>query len=67
MDDFEEEDRGLYNFKPKDVADMSPSERNTFINLVYEDYKFVLKERMPAPIIEYHRDVLITLIKTYGH
>ena len=66
MDDFEEE-FGLYNFKPKDVADMSPMERNKFMCLVYDDYKFVLKERMPAPVIEYHRDVLIALIKTYGH
>ena len=64
MDDFED---GYYNFKQKDVADMSPGERQKFMTLVYEDYKFVLKEKMPAPVIKYHRDVLVSLVKTYGH
>lgn len=64
MDDFEDT---YYNFKATDVEDMSPYERHRFMTLVYEDYKFVLKEKMPAPVIKYHRDVLVKLVKTYGH
>ena len=56
-----------YNFKDADVDSMDPQDRNKFIDLVYDDYRFVLKERMPAPVIQYHRDVLVKLIKTYGH
>jgi len=66
MNDFDDI-KDYYDFEAQDVADMKPQQRWKFVEFVYDDYKFVLKERMPPPVIQYHRDVLVKLIKTYGH
>ena len=66
MDD-EFEDFGAPPVNTKDIADLKGHDRHLFINTVYEDYEFTLAKKMNPGVIRYYRDVLVTLIKTYGH
>lgn len=62
-----DDDDFLPKIKPEDIKKLNPSERHAFIDTIYDDYKFTLSSKMAPQIIRYYRDVLVDLVKTYGH
>jgi len=66
-DDFDEFIKDLPSVNQKDIKQLSAMERNDFIDTVFQDYEFTLEKKMNPKIIRYYRDVLVKLIKTYGH
>lgn len=66
-DDFDEFLKELPSVNQTDVKDLSGSDRNMFIDTVFQDYEFTIEKRMNPKVIRYYRDVLVKLIKTYGH
>lgn len=66
-DDFDEFIKDLPSVNQKDIKQLSANERNDFIDTVFQDYEFTLEKKMNPKIIRYYRDVLVKLIKTYGH
>lgn len=66
-DDFEDILNELPPVNATDVENLTGQDRNHFINTVFEDYEFTLEKKMAPRVIRYYRDVLVKLIKTYGH
>ena len=52
---------------PRDLKSVPGQEKTRYIEYVHEDYKFCLASKMSPQIIRYYRDVLVDLVKTYGH
>jgi hypothetical protein len=61
------DDDNLPKFDEEIVKDLSGKEKTEFIEYIRDDYQHCLKMKQHPKLIEYYRDVLTRLIKTYGH
>ena len=61
------DDDNLPQFDLETIKDLSGDEKTGFIEYVRDDYNHCLKMKQHPQLIEYYKDVLTRLIKTYGH
>jgi len=50
-----------------EIKHLPGQEKVQFIDYIHEDYKHCLRQKQHPDLIKYYKDVLVKLIKAYGH